>query len=150
MFKKLILLFCLCVAGCGLEKYQNGDLPTQKRLESIKVGDAKEKVIRVLGTPNYTSVSAEGTDDLVIYAQAHKKSNLFFNPVTTEQDVYLFVFNKKGQVQQIKHFTLADAKAIPYDPETTAIEGKNLSIFEQLAENFGKYNAGGNDSTLRR
>ena len=150
MFKKLILLFCLCVAGCGLERYQSGDLPTLKRLESIKVGDSKDKVIRVLGTPNYTSTPAEGTDDLVIYAQTHKKSKLFFNPTVTEQDIYLFVFNKKGQVQQTKHYTLADAKVIPFDKETTAIEGKNLSVLEQLAENFGKYNAGGNDSTLRR
>ena len=28
--------------------------------------------------------------------------------------------------------------------------GKNLSVLEQLAENFGRYNAGGNDSTTRR
>ena len=95
MFKKILLLFCLCVAGCGLETYQSGDLPAQKRLESIKVGDSKEKVLRVLGTPNYTSARTEGVDDLMIYAQTNKSSRVFFNPKTTNQDVYLFVFNTK-------------------------------------------------------
>ena len=150
MFKKIILLFCLCVAGCGLETYQSGDLPTQKRLESIKVGDSKEKVLRVLGTPNYTSTKAEGTDDLMIYAQTNKSSRLFFNPKTTNQDVYLFVFNEKGVVSETKHLTLDDAKKVVYESKTTPVEGKNLSVLEQLAENFGRYNAGGNDSTVRR
>ena len=150
MFKKIILLFCLCVAGCGLETYQSGDLPTQKRLESIKVGDSKEKVLRVLGTPNYTSTKAEGTDDLMIYAQTNKSSRLFFNPKVTNQDVYLFVFNEKGVVSETKHLTLDDAKKVVYESKTTPVEGKNLSVLEQLAENFGRYNAGGNDSTVRR
>ena len=150
MFKKIMLLFCLCVSGCGLETYQSGDLPAIKRLESIKVGDSKEKVLRVLGTPNYTSSRAEGTDDLMIYAQTNKSSRLFFDPKITGQDIYLFVFNSKGVVQETKHLTLDDAKKVAYESKTTPVEGKNLSVLEQLADNFGKYNAGGNDSTLRR
>ncbi|MGN0919241.1 MAG: outer membrane protein assembly factor BamE [Alphaproteobacteria bacterium] len=150
MFKKIVLLSCLCVAGCGLETYQSGDLPATKRLESIKVGDSKEKVLRVLGTPNYTSVKAEGVDDLMIYAQTNKSSRVFFNPKATNQDVYLFLFNEKGVVQEAKHLTLEDAKKVAYESKTTSVEGKNLSILEELAENFGRYNAGGNDSTIRR
>ena len=150
MFKKIILLFCLCIAGCGLETYQNGDLPAKKRLESIKVGDSKEKVLRVLGTPNYTSVENEGVGDLMIYAQTNRSSRLFLNPKTTEQDVYLFAFNEKEAVQEIKHLTLDNAQKVAYESKTTPVEGKNLSVLEQLAENFGRYNAGGNDSTVRR
>ena len=150
MFKKILLLFCLFVAGCGLETYQSGDLPAIKRLESIKVGDSKDKVLRVLGTPNYTSTKAEGVDDLMIYAQTNKSSRLFFNPAATNQDVYLFVFNNKGVVSEVKHLTLEDAKKVAYESKTTPVEGKNLSVLEQLAENFGRYNAGGNDSTIRR
>ena len=150
MFKKILLLCCLCLAGCGLESYQSGDLPTQKRLESIKIGDSKEKVLYTLGTPNYTSSRIEGTDELMIYAQTNKSSRLFFNPKVTNQDVYLFVFNGKGVVREVKHLTLEDAKKVAYESKTTPVEGKNLSVLEQLAENFGKYNAGGNDSTVRR
>ena len=150
MFKKILLLFCLCVAGCGLETYQSGDLPATKRLESIKVGDSKDKVLRVLGTPNYTSCKAEGTDELMIYAQTNKSSRLFFNPKATNQDIYLFVFNSKGVVSEAKHLTLEDAKKVAYESKETPVEGKNLSVLEQLAENFGRYNAGGNDSTVRR
>ncbi len=150
MFKKILLLLCLCVAGCGLETYQSGDLPALKRLESIKVGDSKEKVLRVLGTPSYASSTQEGTDDLMIYAQTNKSSRLFFNPKATDQDIYLFVFNTQGSVAETKHLTLEDAKKVAYESKTTPVEGKDLSILEQLAENFGRYNAGGNDSTIRR
>ena len=150
MFKKILLLFCLCVTGCGLETYQSGDLPAQKRLESVKVGDSKEKVLRVLGTPNYASSQAEGTEDLMIYAQTNKSSRLFLNPKPTNQDVYLFIFNGKGTVKETRHLTLEDAKKVVYESKTTPVEGKDLSVLEQLAENFGKYNAGGNDSTVRR
>ena len=149
MFKKIFLLFCLCLAGCGLETYQSGDLPATKRLESVKVGDSKDKVLRVLGPPNYTSTKAEGVDDLMIYAQTNKSSRLFFNPKATNQDVYLFIFNN-NTVKEVKHLTLDDAKKVAYESKTTPVEGKNLSVLEQLAENFGKYNAGGNDSTVRR
>ena len=150
MFKKILLLFCLFIAGCGLETYQSGDLPAKKRLESIKKGDSKEKVLRVLGTPSYTSNKNEGTKDLMIYAQTHKSSRLFLNPEPTEQDVYLFVFDEKEILIEKKHLTLDDANKVAYESKITPVEGKNLSVLEQLAENFGRYNAGGNDSTIRR
>ena len=151
MFKIVFMLVSiLCLTACGLEKYKTSDLPASARLESIKVGDSKEKVLRVLGTPNYTSTKAEGVDDLMIYAQTNKSSRVFFNPKATDQDVYLFVFNSKGVVSEAKHLTLDDAKKVAYESKETPVEGKNLSVLEQLAENFGKYNAGGNDSTIRR
>ncbi len=150
MFKKIILLFCLCASGCGLETYQNGDLPSKKRLESIQIGDSKEKVLRVLGTPNYISNKEEGVGDLMIYAQTNKASRLFLEPKATEQDVYLFVFGEDGILKENKHLTLKDAQKVIYESKTTPVEGKNLSVLEQLAENFGRYNAGGNDSTVRR
>ena len=86
----------------------------------------------------------------MIYAQTNKSSRLFFDPKITDQDIYLFVFNHKGTITETKHLTLEDAKKIAYETKTTPVEGKNLSVLEQLAENFGKYNAGGNDSTIRR
>ena len=92
MFKKILLLFCFALSACGLETYQSGDLRAIKRLQSIKNGDSKEKVERVLGVPNYASTKAEGTEDLYIYAQTNKSSRIFFNPSIISQDVYDFVF----------------------------------------------------------
>ena len=150
MFKKLIFIFCFALTACGLETYQSGDLPAIKRLESIKKGDSKEKVERLLGSPNYASIPSEGTEDLYIYAQTKKSSRIFFNPSITEQDVYVFVFDENQNVKRTAHLDINDIQKVSFESEITDIGGEKLSVWEQLADNFGKYNAGGQDSSIRR
>lgn len=150
MFK---IVFCflsfLCLTACGLEKYKSSDLPASTRLESVKVGDSKEKVLRVLGTPNYESNESEGVGDVLFYAEAKKESNLFFDPKVVQRDVYVYTF-KNNKVAEIQHLTLDDAQKVAYESDTTKVGGKELSVLQQLADNFGRYNAGGHDSTERR
>ena len=150
MFKKILLLFCLTLSACGLESYQSGDLPATKRLESIKKGDTKEKVERVLGVPNYASVKAEGTEDLYIYAQTNKSSRMFFKPAVVKQDVYVYVFDKNQKVKLIAHLNMDDIQKVSYESSYTDLGGEKMSIWEELVENFGKYNAGGQDGSIRR
>ncbi|MBQ4471868.1 MAG: outer membrane protein assembly factor BamE [Alphaproteobacteria bacterium] len=150
MFK---IVFCalsvLCLTACGLENYKSSDLPASARLEAIKVGDNKEKVLRVLGTPNYESNAAEGVGDLFFYAEAKKESRIFFDPKVVERDIYVYTF-KNNKVSDIQHLTLDDAQKVAYEADTTKVGGKELSVLKQLAENFGRYNPGGHDSTQRR
>ena len=148
---KVIFLFAsvLCLTSCGLEKYKSSDLPASARLESVKLGDSKEKVLRVLGTPNYESNEAEGVGDLFFYAEAKKESRIFFDPQVVTRDIYVYTFTK-GKVSDIQHLTLDDAQKVAYESDTTKVGGKELSVLKQLAENFGRYNAGGNDSTQWR
>ena len=150
MFKIVFMLVSiLCLTACGLEKYKTSDLPASARLESIKVGDSKEKVLRVLGTPNYESNSAEGVGDILFYAEAKKESRIFFDPQVVSRDIYIYTF-KKNKVSEIQHLTLDDAQKIAYESDTTKVGGKELSVLQQLADNFGRYNAGGHDSAQRR
>ncbi len=150
MFKKLILILCVVLGACGLETYQSGDLPELKRLKSIQVGDTQEKVIRVLGTPNYISDKVEGVENLFIYAQTQKESRMFFNPKITSQEVFVYVFDSNNQVKRIAHLTQEDMQSVSYQGSETELGGKQKPIWTELAENFGKYNAGGQDSTIRR
>ena len=150
MVKKLIILCAvLMISACGLEKYQNSDLPDSRRLDTVRVGDTKEKVLRVLGTPNYQSLPEEGIGDVIFYAQAKKSSRIFFDPEVTERIIYVYSFDKKGIMTDKKLLTLADGNKVAYDTATTHVGGKELSVLEQLAENFGRYSAGGQDSTVR-
>ena len=150
MFKVVFCVFSiLCLTACGLEKYKSSDLPASARLESIKVGDNKEKVLRVLGTPNYESNNTEGVGDLMFYAEAKKESRIFFDPKVVERDIYVYTF-KNGKVSDIQHLTLDDAQKVIYESDTTKVGGKELSVLQQLADNFGRYNAGGHDTAQRR
>ena len=150
MFKIVFMLTSiLCLTACGLEKYKTSDLPASARLESVKVGDTKEKVLRVLGTPNYESNEAEGVGDVLFYAEAKKESRIFFDPQVVSRDIYIYTFNK-NKVSEIQHLTLEDAQKVAFESDTTKVGGKELSVLRQLADNFGRYNAGGQDSTQRR
>ena len=150
MFKVVFLaLSILSLTACGLEKYKSSDLPASARLESVKVGDTKEKVLRVLGTPNYESTATEGVGDILFYAEAKKESRVFFDPETVARDIYVYAF-RNNKVVEIQHLTLDDAQHVAYESNTTQVGGKELSVLQQLADNFGRYNAGGHDSTQRR
>lgn len=152
MFKKLIytsfLSAFLILGGCGLETYQSGDLPSQKRLNMIKPGYEKSKVIDLLGEPIFSNKIGE--QDFFVYSRIKKKNMAFLEPKETERDLYVVSFNSKGVVQNMQHLTLNDANKISYDESETKVTGKELTITEQLIKNFGRYDAGGRDSSVRQ
>ncbi len=148
MFKKLIatclILTPLFLGAC--ETYQSGDLPAPSRLNVIKNGThTKEQVLRILGTPIYE----EPAENFVMYAKIRKKSQAFLEPKEFERDIYVFYFDENNVVSGQKHLTLADANSVPFDSAKTPTQHKELSITEQLVQNFGRYDAGGRDSTTR-
>ena len=148
MFKKLIascLIFTPLFLG-ACEIYQSGDLPAASRLNAIKTGShTKEQVLRILGTPSYE----EPKENFVMYAKIRKKSRSFLDPKEFERDIYVFYFDENGIVKNKKHLTLTDANNVDFVSDTTPTQHKELSITEQLIQNFGRYDAGGRDSTTR-
>ncbi len=152
MFKKLIYTTFICSAvllsGCGLETYQSGDLPSQKRLDIVKPGLSKEQVVRVLGEPALTN--RVGGEDFSIYFQINKSSRAFMEPKETGRDIYVLTYNTDGILINMQHLTLEDGNNIAFDETTTKVTGKELSVVEQLVKNFGRYDAGGRDSTTRQ
>lgn len=150
MFKKLIAGTCIftsCLtAGCGLETYQSGDLPSANRLRTVKVGThTKEQVVRMLGAP----IFVESQENFIIYARSRKKSQAFLAPKEFERDVYVFYFDDNDMLKNKKHLTLADGNTVSFDSQVTKTRHKELSITDQLIQNFGRYDAGGRDSTAR-
>ena len=152
MMKKYFIICCvvLLLAACGLENYPGGDLPTQARLNSVKTGDRKEKVLRVLGAPATENVTLNDGSSFLVYAQNLKTSRAFFDPKEEKRDVYVYYFNRDEVLTEQKHMTLEDKKNVSYDSSQTDIEGNELSFFEQIVQNFGRYNTGSQDSSVRR
>lgn len=150
--KKIILTSVICglLAACGLETHVSGDVPPQTRLNLIKKGDDKEKVLRVLGTPASESVPLSDGQSFILYAQNMTQTQAFLDPKETKRDVYVFYFNDKNVLTKQEHLTLKDGQKIAYDPTITAIGGKELSVIDQIVQNFGRYNSGGQDSSVRR
>ncbi len=158
MFKFIMLPLCgfslLMSAGCGLEHYQSSDLPPRVRLNAVKPGQTKEQVIRILGLPAYDGnmpeLDPEGTQNFFLYAEIKKSSQAFLDPKEYEREIYLLSFDKKDVLSSVTHLTLKDAQEIAFEPKETPTGGKELSTLEQIVKNFGRYDAGGQDSTTRQ
>lgn len=152
MFKKLIytslILSATLLSGCGLETYQSGDLPSQKRLDLVRPGFTKAQTVDLLGEPSFQN--KVGADDFYIYSKIVKKSQAFFDPKEVERDIYVISFNPAGIVSNIQHLTMADGNKVSFDESTSPVRGKELSVMEQLVKNFGRYDAGGRDSSVRQ
>ncbi len=152
MFKKLIytsfILSVFLLGGCGLETYQSGDLPSQKRLDLVRPGFTRAQTVDLLGEPSFRNKI--GADDFYVYSKVIKKSQAFWEPKEVERDIYVVTFNRAGIVTDMQHLTLKDGKTIAYDDTISPVRGKELSVVEQLVKNFGRYDAGGRDSSVRQ
>ena len=148
--KWICFVFLGLLAGCGLEYYPGGDLPTQARLDAIVVGDTKEKVLRVLGTPATESVALLDGTSFLIYAQNMKESRAFLDPKEIKRDVYVYAFDKNNRLREQQHLTLDDKRTVAFDTDMTIVGGRELSIWDQIVQNFGRYNTGAQDSSVRR
>ena len=150
--KKQIGTFILLtglLTACGLETYPGGDLPTNARLSSIEKGASKEKVLQILGAPATQSVPLNDGTTFLIYAQNLKSSRAFMEPKEVKRDVYVYYFDKNDKLTSHQHLTLDNARQISYDSAETKVEGRDLSILDQIVQNFGRYNTGSSDSSVR-
>lgn len=151
MFKKLITIAFISasfsLSACGLETYQSGDLPSNARLESVQIGKStKEQTLRVLGVPVYQNEQ----QNFLVYGKIRKKSQAFMEPKEFERDIYVLTFNNENVLARKEHLTMKDGHNVSYVSATTPTKHKELSVTEQLVKNFGRYDAGGRDSTERR
>lgn len=150
---KKIMTICFiagALTACGLESYPGGDLPTQARLDAVQTGDSKEKVLRVLGTPATENVALADGSSFLIYAQNMKTSQAFFEPKEVKRDVYAYYFDAEDVLTEQKHLTLTDRIVVAYDTDQTDVGGKEMSLLDQVIQNFGRYNSGSQDSSVRR
>ena len=137
------------LSACGLETYPGGDLPTNARLSAVKKGDSKEKVIQILGSPATESVTLSDGTSFVVYAQNLKSSRAFMEPKEVKRDIYVYYFDKNGKMTDKQHLTLDEARRISYDSSETRVDGREMSVLEQIVQNFGRYNTGSSDSSVR-
>lgn len=150
MFKKLIfsgIASCLMLSACGLETYHSGDLPAKTRLNVVQPKkQTKEQVLRILGTPSFEIPET----NTLVYMRQVKESQAFLKPKEVERDIYIFSFDDSGKLLKKEHLTLADGQKIAFDETVTDTQKKELSVMKQLIQNFGRYDAGGKDSSVRQ
>lgn len=146
MSKFCFLFFLFLVVGC--KNYtQTGDIPSDTRINAVKVGQHNKKdVSRLLGSP--TSISLFEKESWIYIAS--KESRLaFMSEKEYDRQILVVTFKPDSSVESLKRYTLADAIEVPYDSEKTPSYGKDLSVWEEMVGNFGRFPANSNHTGER-
>jgi outer membrane protein assembly factor BamE (lipoprotein component of BamABCDE complex) len=129
------------LCSCASDIAQRGNLPTKGELAALHPGTTtKAQVIKILGSPSSVSVFDEKS---WYYISAQVKQVAFFEPSVLDQEVYVVRFDDNGVVKDIGHKNLKDGREIVPVARETPSPGRQLSFFEQLIGNIGRFNSGG-------
>jgi outer membrane protein assembly factor BamE (lipoprotein component of BamABCDE complex) len=131
-------LLAAATSGCATMVDQRGNLPDEEKVARIRPGvTTKDAVTQLLGTP--TSI---GTFDEHTWYYISKRTEqwAFLEPKTVDQQVVIVDFDDAGTVKDIRRTGYDDRRAIVPVARATPSPGKELTFFEQLFGNMGKFN----------
>ncbi len=118
-----------------------GNLPDPERLAEISDGGfSREEVAEILGSPSSVAV-LEG--EVWYYVSRRTETLAFFEPEVSDQQVVIIRFDKKGMVAQVQKLGLEQARTIIPAERETPTAGNELTLFDQLIGNLGRFNKPG-------
>lgn len=130
----------LALAGCAATVAQRGNVPDVEKLEQIKLGNSKDDVVQLIGSP---STIGTFTDKRWYYISRKTEKVAFFNPTTVDQQVVEVVFDENDKVLEVKKLNLADAQDVDVVDRKTPTAGKTITVFDQFLGNLGRFNKSG-------
>lgn len=131
------LATALLVTACAPRVAIRGNLPRDEQLAKIQVGtQSRDEVADILGTP-----STLGTfDDKVWYYISRKTEKFaFFEETVVDQKVIAIYFSESDTVEAIHLYDEDDLRKVEMVDRTTPTAGKDLSVFDQLIGNLGRF-----------
>lgn len=137
------ICFCflmILLSGCSLLPVNIvGDVPEETRIKAIKPEKhTKEDVVRLLGSPaNITLFEEESW----IWVQSKEQMRAILPPKEIERNVLVITFKPNESVKRVSQLTLKDSIEVAYDTDETPSHGKDLSIFDEMLGNFGRFAA---------
>jgi len=138
--RRLILASALPVAlaACGQSIDVRGNLPEAEELSKISPGvHSRTDVASLLGSPSTISTFR---DDKWYYIGQKSTQFAFFAPEVLERKIIEISFDPAGIVADSKVYTLEDGQEIDPVERITPTEGREITFFQQLLGNIGKFN----------
>ena len=131
-------LLLAATGGCATMVDQRGNLPDAEKVARIRPGvTTKDAVTQLLGTPTCTATFDNNT---WYYISKRTEQWAFLEPKTVDQQVVIVDFDDSGTVKDIRHTSYDDRRDIVPVARATPSPGKELTFFEQLFGNMGKFN----------
>lgn len=133
----LLLGLAIGLAGCAPQVVQHGHTIDPDALARITPGvTSREEVARLMGTP---SALATFEDGRWYYVTQRRENRTFFQSNITEQEVVTVSFDDRGIVSDVRRHGMDQALAVQPDPDSTRTLGNELTVFEQLIGNIGRF-----------
>ncbi|MCS6879665.1 MAG: outer membrane protein assembly factor BamE [Geminicoccaceae bacterium] len=137
----------LAISACTPTVINHGYRLDTARLDAIRPGvTSREEVRRLLGSPSTVAT----LDDKTWYYVAQRKERAnFYQEKLVDQEVVAIVFDERGLVARVEVNGLHDAQPIEPVADTTPTRGNELTLWEQIVGNIGRFNTP-TDPLLRR
>ena len=118
---------------------ESGNLPDPERLAGSSDGGlSREEVAEILGSPSSVAV-LEG--ETWYYISKRTETLAFFEPKVSDQKVVVIRFDEKGMVSEVQTLGLEQARTINPSERETPTAGNELTLFDQLIGNLGRFNS---------
>lgn len=123
-----------CSTSSDLFLTHNGNMPSNERIDKVKVGDTKNEVISQLGSPSSVISLNQNT---WIYMSADIKQVAFMAPEEINRDVLTISFNDSGKVADIDRLSKKNGVDIQINEDKTQSLGHNPGFFEKFFGGLG-------------
>lgn len=131
----------LAASACAANVDQRGHIFDDEKVASIQVGEAlRQDVTRVMGSPTVLPVSG---GSIWYYVGGEVERFAFFEPTILERQIIAFRFGEDGFVEVIDVYGLEDGVEVSFVEDVTPSRGRDLSIFEEIFGNIGRFTPAG-------
>jgi len=127
--------FLLFLSACTVEVANRGYDFEIAPLEKLKVGQTREEVQTLLGSPSSTS---SFKDDSWYYISKKIAQKSFFKPETMEQKVIIVSFDH-DRVTKVEELDKNDVKTVILSENKTGSSGYETGFMREVFGNFGRF-----------
>ena len=133
----LMLALGFGVAACSATFNNHGYFPPPEDLAAVNVGDSREAVAEVIGTPGSAGVMR---DEAWFYTAYRVRNYAYRAPEVIERQILAVSFDGAGRVRNIEEFGLEDGQIVQLSRRVTTSSVRDIGFLQQILGNFGRIN----------
>lgn len=131
---------CALITACSPRVTVHGNSPDPERIAEILPGThSRQDVELILGSPS--SISMFDNETWYYIGDRHE-TVAFLEPEVVERKVVAVRFDNGGYVAGVAEFGKERSKSVELVERTTPTRGNEMTVFEQLIGNIGRFEEG--------
>jgi outer membrane protein assembly factor BamE (lipoprotein component of BamABCDE complex) len=139
MQASLGLVAALVLTACSATYDLHGYVPPTEQLAEVDIGDSRDTVAELVGTPGAAGVMR---DEAWFYSAYRVRNYAYRAPEVVEREILALSFDQSGRVQNIERFGLEDGQVVQLSRRVTTSTVRENTFLRQLLTNFGRIQIG--------